>query len=153
VSDGLGRLDLTQDSGSKFTIQSDNTWNLRVNDSIPLNLKVDMGAGRGQFRFAMVDLTRLELNIGAGQALVDLSGERAKDLEAEVQGGVGEAIIHLPKNVGVVATVHGALGSIETHGLKKDDSGNYVNEAYGKAPATIHLTVNGGIGHIKLQQE
>ena len=79
-------------------------------------------------------------------------GERAKDLEAEIQGGVGEATIRLPKNVGVVATVHGGLGSIDTHGLKEED-GQYVNEAYGKSPTTIHLSVNGGIGSIKLQQQ
>ena len=36
--------------------------------------------------------------------------------------------------------------------LKKED-GEYVNEAYGKSPATIHLTVQGGIGAIHLIEE
>src|SRR5215472_6208952 len=152
VSDGVGELDIRQNSGGGLVVNSDNTWNLKVNDAIPLELEVDVGAGRGEFRFAKVDLTRLKLNIGAGQADVDLSGEHAKDLEAEIQGGVGEATIRLPKNVGVIATVHGGLGSIDTHGLKEED-GQYVNEAYGKSPSTIHLAVNGGIGSIKLQQE
>lgn len=152
VSDGVGELELGQQSSGQLMIKSENTWILKVNDAIPLDLEVDLGAGRGEFRFAKVNLTRLELNIGAGQAIVDLSGERAKDLEAEIQGGVGEATIRLPKSVGVVATVHGGLGSIDTHGLREED-GNYVNEAYGKSPTTIHLTVQGGIGSIKLQQE
>ncbi|GEM_PF-261820 len=152
VSDGVGKLDVTQESGAQFMTKSDNTWNVKVNDSIPLDLEVDLGAGRGEFRFAKVNLTRLELNIGAGEADVDLSGERAKDLEAEIQGGVGEATVRLPKNVGVVATVHGGLGSIDTHGLHKEND-QYVNDAYGKSPTTIHLTVQGGIGSIKLQQE
>jgi hypothetical protein len=152
VNDGVGELDISQESGGTLVVKADNTWNLKVNESIPLDLEVDVGAGRGEFHFAKVDLTRLELNIGAGQADVDLSGERAKDLEAEIQGGVGEATIRLPKNVGVVATVHGGLGSVDTHGLKEED-GQYVNEAYGKSPSTIHLAVNGGIGSIKLQQE
>jgi len=152
VNNGAGDLQIEQDGGGTLVTNSDNTWNLKVNDSIPLDLEVDVGAGRGVFRFAKVDLTRLELNIGAGQADVDLSGERAKDLEAEIQGGVGEATIRLPKDVGVVAVVHGGLGSIDTHGLKEED-GKYVNEAYGKSPTTIHLSVNGGIGSIKLQQQ
>ena len=152
VNNGAGDLRIEQDGGGTLMTNSDNTWNLKVNDSIPLDLEVDVGAGRGVFRFAKVDLTRLELNIGAGQADVDLSGERAKDLEAEIQGGVGEATIRLPKDVGVVAVVHGGLGSIDTRGLKEED-GQYVNEAYGKSPATIHLSVNGGIGSIKLQQQ
>ena len=92
------------------------------------------------------------VNIGAGQVTVDLTGERGKDLQAELHGGVGEATIRLPKNVGVVATVHGSMGSIDVHGLKEED-GQYVNAAYGKAPTTLHLNVEGGIGHIKLEQE
>ena len=60
--------------------------------------------------------------------------------------------MRLPKNIGVVATVHGGLGSIDVHGLKEED-GRYVNAAYGKAPNTLRLTVEGGIGHIRLEQE
>jgi len=153
VNDAVGELSISQGSGNTLVVNSDNIWNLKVNDSIPLDLEVDVGAGRGEFHFAKVDLTRLELNIGAGQADVDLSGERAKDLEAEIQGGVGQATIRLPKNVGVVAEIHGGLGSVDTHGLKEEEDGQYVNEAYGKSPSTIHLSINGGIGSIKLQQE
>jgi hypothetical protein len=152
VRNGAGELSVDQEGGGTLVTNSDNTWSLKVNDTIPLDLEIDIGAGRGVLRFAKVDLTRLELNIGAGQADVDLSGERAKDLEAEIKGGVGEATIRLPRDVGVVAVVHGGLGSIDTRGLKEED-GQYVNEAYGKSPTTIHLSVNGGIGSIKLQQQ
>src|SRR5882757_924593 len=152
VNNGAGELSIEQDGGGTLVTNSDNTWNLKVNNSIPIDLEIDIGAGRGVLRFAKVDLTRLELNIGAGQADVDLTGERAKDLEAEIQGGVGEATIRLPRDVGVVAIVHGGLGSIDTHGLKEED-GQYVNQAYGKSPTTIHLSVNGGIGSIRLQQQ
>jgi hypothetical protein len=37
-------------------------------------------------------------------------------------------------------------------GLKEED-GEYVNAAYGKSPNTLRLTVEGGIGHIRLEQE
>jgi hypothetical protein len=153
VEKGFGTLSINQQSSSQLMVNSDNTWKLRVNDEVPLELEVDVGAGRGDLKLAKVDLTRLELNIGAGQANVDLTGERGKDLQAEIHGGVGEAVVRLPKNVGVVATVHGGLGAIDVHGLKEEDDGQYVNAAYGKAPNTIHLTVEGGIGHIRLEQE
>jgi hypothetical protein len=154
VSDSVGYLKITQEGHDQFVGvgKSDNTWNLRVNDATPLELKVDVGAGRGEFHLDKVDLTRLELNIGAGQANVDLTGERAKDLQVTIQGGVGQAAVRLPRNIGVVATVHGGLGSIDTHGLT-EENGKYVNAAYGKSPNTIHLTIEGGIGQIKLDQE
>jgi N-terminal domain of toast_rack, DUF2154 len=152
VTDGVGYLKISQEGHDEFVGKSDNTWNLKVDPSTPLELKVDVGAGRGEFHLDRVDLTKLELNIGAGQANVDLTGERAKDLQVTIQGGVGQAVVRLPRNIGVVANVHGGLGSIDTHGLKEED-GKYVNAAYGKSPNTIHLTVEGGIGQIKLEQE
>lgn len=152
VSSGLGYLKISQEGHDQFVGRSDNTWKLKVNDATPLELKVDVGAGRGEFHLDKVDLTKLELNIGAGQANVDLTGERTKDMQVTIQGGVGQAVVRLPRNIGVIANVHGGLGSIDTHGLKQED-GKYVNAAYGKSPNTIHLTVEGGIGQIKLEQE
>ena len=152
VEGDVGELSISQESGDHFGGNSDNTWKLRVSDKVPLELKVDIGAGRSDLDLAKIDLTRLELNIGAGQANVDLTGERVKDLRAEIHGGVGEAIVRLPRNVGVIATAHGGLGSIDVHGLK-EEGGEYVNAAYGKSPNTLRLTVEGGIGHIRLVQE
>jgi N-terminal domain of toast_rack, DUF2154 len=152
VENGLGTLTIEQQSASQFVGQSDNNWKLRLSDAVPVELEIDVGAGRSDLNLAKIDLTRLQLNVGAGQANVDLTGERSKDLQAQIHGGVGEAIVRLPKNVGVVATVHGGLGSVDVHGLKEDD-GEYVNAAYGKSPNTLRLTVEGGIGHIRLDQE
>jgi hypothetical protein len=152
VENGFGTLTIDQQSASQFVGHSDNTWRLRLSNSVPLELEIDLGAGQSDLNLSKIDLTRLQLNVGAGRANVDLSGERSKDLQAQIHGGVGEAIVRLPKNVGVVATAHGGLGSIDVHGLKEED-GQYVNAAYGKSPNTLRLTVEGGIGHIRLDQE
>jgi hypothetical protein len=152
VDKGFGTLTIDQQSGSQFVGNSDNTWKLKLSEAVPVELEIDVGAGRSDLNLAKIDLTRLQLNVGAGQANVDLTGERSKDLQAEIHGGVGEAVVRLPKSVGVVATVHGGLGSVHVEGLKEED-GEYVNAAYGKSPNTLRLTVEGGIGHIRLEQE
>jgi hypothetical protein len=152
VDNDFGTLTIDQQSGSQFVGHSDNTWKIKLSESIPVELEIDVGAGRSDLNLAKIDLTRLQLNVGAGQANVDLTGERSKDLQAQIHGGVGEAVVRLPKSIGVVATVHGGLGSVDVHGLKEED-GEYVNAAYGKSPNTLRLTVEGGIGHISLEQE
>jgi hypothetical protein len=73
-------------------------------------------------------------------------------LTADIEGGVGEAQIRLPKNVGVIVEASGGIGSVDAHGLKRQGD-RYVNDAYGKSAATIHLKVEGGVGHIGLTQE
>ena len=152
VENGFGTLTIDQQSSSQFVGNSDNRWKLKLSNEVPLELEVDVGAGQSDLNLAKIDLTRMQLNVGAGQANVDLTGERGKDVQAQIHGGVGEAIVRLPRNVGVVATVHGGLGAVDVHGLKEED-GEYTNAAYGKSPNTVHLTVQGGIGHIKLEQE
>lgn len=152
VNSGVGQLNISQESHGPHFGRSQNDWDLHFSKDIPLELKVDMGAGQGNLHFHDIPLTRLDLNLGAGQMDVDLTGERKTDLVADIEGGVGQADIRLPKNVGVIAHASGGIGSIQAHGLKHDGD-SYTNDAYGKSPATIHLKVEGGIGQITLSVE
>jgi hypothetical protein len=150
-----GDLTVSESHSDNFRIIAPNDttrWNLGFGKMVPMNLDVNMGAGEGNLRLRNLPITNLTVNMGAGRAEVDLTGERSKDLDAEIHGGVGEAVIHLPKTVGVVVQAEGRIGTVDTTGLKKED-GQYVNEAYGKTKPTIHLDVKGGIGRIHLIEE
>jgi hypothetical protein len=152
IDSGVGQLTISQDDhGPHFGI-SRNDWNLYLRNDVPLELKIDMGAGQGHFRLRDLLLTRLTVDLGAGQVDVDLTGDRQKDLDANIEGGVGQATIRLPTKVGVVVHASGGIGSINAHGFKHADD-EYTNDAYGKTPATIHLKVEGGVGAINLIQE
>ena len=152
VSNGTGQLNITQESQHTHFGRSHNKWDLRFSNEVPLELKVEMGAGQGRLRLRDVPITRLDMSMGAGQVDVDLTGERKADLVANLEGGVGQATIHLPRKVGVVVQASGGIGSISAHGLRHDND-EYTNEAYGKSPATIHLKIEGGVGEIDLIEE
>ena len=152
VADGVGHLSISQDDGSTHFNAAHNQWNLHFSSEVPLELKVEMGAGRGQLRLRDMPVTRLEMSMGAGQADLDLTGERKNDLIADLEGGVGQVTIRLPRKVGVVARASGGIGAVEAHGLRHEGD-EYTNEAYGKTPATIHLSVQGGVGQISLIEE
>lgn len=153
VDDGAGKLEVSQEeSDHGFNTTSDNSWNLRLAGDIPVDLKINMGAGEGRLRLHDVNLSNFQLDMGAGRVDVDLTGNRTKDFKAEIQGGVGEADIRLPKNIGVVVRASGGLGTIQSHGLKNEGD-EYTNDAYGKSPITLHVNVQGGVGLINLTQE
>jgi hypothetical protein len=152
VTDAVGEIRISQDSHPVRFGNTKNEWNLRFNKNLPLELRVDMGAGQGNLDFRDIPLTRLDLHLGAGEVDVDLTGDRKTDLTAQIEGGVGQANIRLPKRIGVIAAASGGIGSISTHGLQQN-GGSYTNEAYGKSPVTIHLKVSGGIGEIVLTEE
>jgi hypothetical protein len=152
VDGGVGQLRVTQKDESAHFFGESNEWNLRFNNDVPLDLSVQMGAGKGTLRLRDLTLTKLHVEMGAGQVEVDLTGDRKNQLDADIEGGVGQATIHLPKNVGVTASASGGIGGVSAHGFNHD-GGEYTNNAYGKTPGSIHLTVQGGVGQITLLQE
>jgi N-terminal domain of toast_rack, DUF2154 len=152
VDAGKGELKISQEGGEPNIGGTNNTWSLHFSNSVPLDLKIDMGAGEGDLRLRDVDVTNLNVNMGAGRVEVDLTGDRKKDLDADIEGGVGQAIIRLPRKIGVIVNASGGIGTIDASGLKHDGD-EYTNAAYGKSPVTIRLKVEGGVGQISLIQE
>jgi hypothetical protein len=81
---------------------------------------------------------------------VDLTGDYAQDFDTRIQGGVGEATVLLPSEVGVRAKAAGDLGKINAEGLQKEGQA-YVNDAYGDSDVTLRVEVQGGVGEINLK--
>jgi hypothetical protein len=124
-------------------------WNLRLNNHVPMEMNVNLGAGKAQLNLVGLNLSRFEMNLGAGETDVDLDGPWKHDLTASVQGGVGKATLHLPRDVGVQVTAQGGLGAINANGLTKNGD-VYTNDAYGKAHVNLTINVQGGVGEIDL---
>jgi hypothetical protein len=152
VNGGKGELKISQEGGEPNIGGTNNTWSLHFSDNVPLDLNMNMGAGEGDLRLRELDVTNLNVNMGAGRVEVDLTGDRKKDLDADIEGGVGQAVIRLPRKIGVIVNASGGIGSIDASGLKHDGD-EYTNAAYGKSPVTIRLKVQGGVGQISLTQE
>lgn len=127
----------------------ENRWELKFADDTPMELSLKMGAGQGDLHMQGIQLTRLQVEMGAGELNIDLTGPWKKDLTGTIHGGVGEATIRLPKDVGVMVRASGGIGSVDASGLHESGD-EYTNDAYGKSPITIHLTIEGGIGQINL---
>jgi hypothetical protein len=150
VSEGQGRLTIRQHGSAHGRGGSHNKWDLQLSNKVPLELRVDQGAGRAKLTLGGLSLSRLDVDLGAGETLVDLAGDWKNDLTADINGGVGRATVRLPSEVGVRATAHGGIGAVNVRGLKKEGDA-YVNEAYGKSPITVKVEVKGGVGEINLE--
>jgi hypothetical protein len=147
-----GLLTLEQPSGT-LGGNHENKWDVRLNDSVPLDLMVKFGAGQGRLEVGSLSLRSVEVEIGVGEIRLDLRGRPKRDYNVNVRGGVGQATVYLPGDVGIYANASGGIGSISVHGLRKE-GGHWVNDAFEKAGATkIRLDVKGGIGEIKVIAE
>src|SRR5215208_2310560 len=152
VSGEKGELIVKQGSaeGARLSGDARNEWNLRLNDEVPTDLVVQMGAGESALDLDSLALTGLNLQMGAGKTTVDLTGDYAQNFDASIQGGVGEATVLLPSEVGVKAKAEGGLGKINAQGLQTVGD-SYVNDAYGESDVNLSVDVQGGVGEINLK--
>ena len=152
VSGDEGELVVRQGgaAGSDLGGGTRNEWEIRLNDEVPTDLVVQMGAGESDLDLDSLTLTGFDLQMGAGKTTVDLTGDYAQGFDASIQGGVGEATVMLPSGVGVKAKAKGGLGKIDAKGLERVGD-SYVNEAYGESDVTLNVDVQGGVGEINLE--
>jgi hypothetical protein len=152
VSGDTGELMVKQGSaeGGDLSADARNEWDIRLNDELPTDLAVQMGAGESNLDLDSLTLSGVDLQMGAGKTTVDLTGDYARSFDTSIQGGVGEATVELPSEVGVKAKAQGGMGKINAKGLKRVGD-SYVNDAYGESDVNLNVDVQGGVGEINLE--
>jgi hypothetical protein len=147
-------------------------WDLRLNDDVPIDMDITMGAGTsdldlGSLTLTTLDiqagageitlnlsgttsLTRLSVDAGVGEITIDLTGDWQQDLDAAIRAGVGKLTVLLPRDVGVRVDVERGISDTDTRGLSRDGD-DYVNDAYGESEVTLRIEIDAGIGQINLE--
>ena len=129
-----------------------NEWGLRLNDKVPMDLSVEMGAGTSDLQLAGLSLTRLDVTLGAGKSTVDLSGGWARDLDVTIDTGAAGITVRLPRDIGARVKVESGPHTIEATGLTQDGDA-YTNAAYGVSDVTLQVNMKAGIGRVNLEVE
>jgi hypothetical protein len=122
-----------------------NEWDLRLDDGVPMDLRVNIGAGTSSLQLGGFSLTGLDVTLGAGISTIDLSGDWARDLNITIDSGAADLTIVLPGSVGVRVVVDRGATLIEASDLSKNEN-IYTNAAYGESEVTLELNLSTGIG-------
>ena len=149
VTGERGTLVVRQHGNHTVGSNNKNEWELRLNDDVPMDLTVNLGAGQGILDLGNVSLHSLDVEMGVGELKLNLTGHPRNNVDVRVNGGVGEATVRLPRRARLEVEAHGGIGEITTSGLTKRD-GLWVNEPSGETDVTMHVSVNGGIGGMHL---
>lgn len=146
-------------------------WELKLNDQVPMDMDLEMGAGDGDVNLGSLALSTLDVKLGAGDVSIDLSGnetlERLEldmgagnldldlrgawtdDVYVNIQGGVGQIQLDIPTDIGVRVDVTKGIGELNADGFRLD-GGDYVNDAYGESDVTLNIVLQAGVGRIDL---
>ncbi len=127
-------------------------WDLALSGEVPMELRIEVDTGESELRLGSLSLTKLEVEQGVGNAVVDLVGRWRSDLDASITGNAGTITVRVPGDVGVLVqpAKEGFIGGVKAQGLKHRN-GDYVNSAYGRSEATLRIAVELGVGTINLE--
>lgn len=130
-----------------------NEWDLSFSDEVAMDMVINLGAGNAQLDLGSLKVYELQLDAGAGNMHVDLSGSSTLT-ELSVDAGVGAITIDLRGDwpQGLRAEIRAGVGDITIwlpSGL--DHRGrSYFNAVYGESDSEIIIRIDAGVSKINL---
>lgn len=173
VSKKIGELHISNREGVSdhdYDEDDQSEWTLVINDEIPAELSIYLGAGDATIDLEESKIEKLDyemkagscdidlkntsvplLNINAivGEATVDLSGRWENDLNAYIKGGVGNLTLILPDDYSIELKISGVIGEVDTRGFRKE--GKYYYRKKEDNTEVLYIEVHGGIGDVEVR--
>ncbi len=127
-----------------------NNWDIHLNEKVPLNVNLDIGAGHTRLVLGSLNMSSLIINSGAGDSEIDLSMYQNGPFLAEIHNGVGELTLKIPRNSNTRIIVHHGVGDITSNGLVQNDE-TYTTAGFSPALPVNEIAVRQGVGSIQLE--
>lgn len=128
-----------------------NTWDITVNERLPMKLTFDAGASNIDADLSEVRLTSLSVKAGASNTVITL-GDRESNLNVDIDSGVSSTTLRIPKDSGVTVNFEGGLSTREFDDLKEISKGEYRSENYDTATNRIAINADAGLALFKIER-
>lgn len=148
-NNGDSRVDIDIKQKSNFTKINRNKsfdYNFSLNDELLWDINVDTGAINGTMDFSNLKLAELDINMGASN-LDLIFGDKAEKTKVDIDGGVTNLEITVPKELGVRIDIDGGIKNTNIRGADwKRVDGYYISPNYEDAAKKLDIDVDMGIG-------
>lgn len=153
VDGDQGTLKVTQPEVDLPTLggTNRNSWGILLNQDVPMDLTVELGAGEGTLLLGDLDLEDLTVQMGVGDTTIDLVGAATHDLDATIEGGVGELTLKVPAGVGVrLVGFRDGIGNYSAPGFEMDGD-TLVNDEWATASTKYDIVLRRGVGDVNVE--
>jgi len=153
LSGKTGKLLVQQPSSKDINFNNNDkyVWNLKFNNQIPIDFKVELGAGLSEIKLSGLNLNSFSMEMGVGKTEIDLRGEWKKSTSINLTGGIGHTKIFIPENVGVKLNVDKGIGSVDFSNLIQKNQNHYENKLAENAEIVLNINIKTGIGRIEIE--
>jgi len=125
-------------------------WQVKLNNSIPLDVRVQAGASTNDLD--LTDLRLTDLNVQAGVSTTTIRLPKTGKYPAHISGGLATTTVYIPDGVSARIRVESGLASINVDQSRFPRSGDYyVSPDYGTAANSVDLFIEGGLATISIR--
>lgn len=154
VQGDKGYLTLSSEPSEGFRSRWDpsqkSQWMIELSASVPLVLDVNVGAGEAILDLSRLWVTDLDLDGGKGRVEVFFP-EDAGRTRADINVGIGDVILAIPEGVAARIDVDRGIGTTQVAERFRKEGDYYISEGYELATNRLDLEVDGGIGSITIK--
>jgi len=125
-------------------------WELGLAPEVPLELKVDLGAGRADIDLTGLTVDDLEVSMGIGQTTVILPDEGR--FYARIEGAIGETVVVIPAGLAARIRVDTGLAVSDLPNGYQQQDDVYTSPGYASADDRVDLEVSQAIGKVTIRQ-
>jgi hypothetical protein len=142
----VGNLVLTT-SGSNRRFWGEGRAEIRLNPSIPIEMTVESAAGNHDLDFSELNLTKLDMEIDAGNCAVVMPASGS--VMARIKANVANLEITIPAGVSARIRADADLGSVEIdHTRFSRDGDYYTTPGFATATSRVELEVDVNLGRV-----
>jgi len=147
-----GRASLKYEGGGFSTsLNQGDRWNLRLSPKVGLSLQVDVGAGDGLVDLTGLDIRDLTVETGVGQSSITLPEKG--DFGARVTGGVGNLVVKIPDGMAARLRVDRGIGSLDISDRFEEQGDDlYLTADWESNENRVDLEIEVGIGMVRVRE-
>ncbi len=124
-------------------------FKLTLSESMPLNLRLDVGASDISADLSNLQVERLDVNAGASSMDITL-GDLADRLDFNLNVGASSIDIRVPESVGVRVSLSSSLSETRLPNLVEVSDGVYESSNYAEAAQKLNISGSSGVSSLKL---
>ncbi len=127
-----------------------NQWDLRLNESVPLDLEIAAGASSAELDLTELRVTQLTVKGGVSTSTVRLP--KSGSYSADISGGLATTTVEVPEGVAARIRVQGGLSSVNVDRSRFPKVGDeYVSPDFDTAANRVTLRITGGLSSVKVR--
>jgi hypothetical protein len=154
IQGGVAYYELSS-SGDAYSFPSGSSnvlrWDLGLTTGIPIDLNVDLGAGEAVIDLSGLDISAFQYEMGVGRLTLTLPVDR--NLSGKVDGAIGRIVIFVPPDVGLHTSGDIGLVIIQAPENYVKDGSTYTSPNYNNADYKIDLELSLAIGEIVIKEQ